>query len=111
MPRLWYATDLSVNPPSKEIGTTGIYYLPFTYDPEGSGLTATAATCRLVNLATLVELDEQPEISAVAENACVVTVDVDTLGLVRGERYELLVSFTLSNDEIEPGTLVLEVVA
>ena len=116
MPRTWYATDLSVNPPSKQISTTDLYEIPFESDSS-----ADDAACRLIDLSTQVEVvqtfagdddDETgpPPISEVLANIATVTIDAAELGLERGHAYELTVTFS-DDDEAWSGVLVLVVVA
>ncbi len=111
MPRAWYATDLSVSPPSREIAATDVLEIPFESDQP-----ATSATCTLVELNTLTVITDGedppsgPPVSAVASDIATVTIDGPALGLERGHNYELRVTFA-DADEAWSGTLVLVVVA
>jgi hypothetical protein len=111
MSRTHYCTDISVGNCYEEVATPGNYFIPFDYDPEDSGLSATAAAVRFVDRRTMEETDIQPAISAVASNRAIVTVNAETMMLERDREYELVVTFTLSNGEKRPGMLVLIFVA
>jgi hypothetical protein len=114
MPRAWYATDLSVSPPSRQIGATDVLEIPFQSDE-----TATTATCKLIELGSGLEVlqddidPEDPQIpppnTSVASDITTVTIDGTALGLERGHAYELAVTFA-DADEAWTGTLVLVVV-
>lgn len=116
MPRQYYMTELSVGPPVP-ISTETIDDYVFTFNPvneEGvdSGLTAVTAEVEVRDLATLLELtDETLTISTPDDNTSVVHVDAAALGLQRGEHYEMLVRFILSDNTTDEGTLVFSVVA
>jgi hypothetical protein len=114
MPRTHYQTDLSVGPPL-EISQYAVEQIPFTYDPEDSGLSAVTATCVLRDLGSGLDVeideDDDPIITTPDEDVSVVTIDADALGLARGQSYELLVVFTLDNDTTDEGSLILKVVA
>lgn len=105
MPRAWYASDLSVSPPSREMAATDTLLIPFESDNA-----ATSATCSLIDLATMTATAVQPTISAVASDIATVTVNGTTLGLERGHNYELAVTFADADEEWS-GVLVLVVVA
>ena len=110
MPVRYRQTDLSMGPPL-ETSDTETRLLAVPYDPEGSGVNATSAVVRLLHLATHLPTAVQPTISAVSNNSAVVTLDCTALSLKRGEVYELMVTYTLTNGEERSGTLVVRVVA
>lgn len=105
MPRTWYASDLSVSPPSRELAAADTLLIPFESDTA-----ATSATCRLIDLATGLETDPQPTNSSISSDITTVTINGEDLGLERGHNYELSVTFA-DADEAWTGTLVLVVVA
>ena len=110
MPVHYKMTELSIGPPL-EVSTTETRLLSIPYDPEGSGINAVSAVVRLLHMATLALTAVQPTIGAVSNNSAVVTLDCTALGVLRGEWYELMVTYTLTNGEERSGTLGVRVVA
>ena len=103
MVRVWYATDLSVTPPSREMAAVDVLEIPFESDTA-----ATSASCNLIDLASGLATAVQPTNTAVASDITTVTVDGPALGLQVGHAYELAVTFS-DADEAWTGTQVLVV--
>lgn len=105
MPKRWIETDLSVSPPSFQIGDTSVE--AFVFDAQQA---VTAATVVLTNVATKAVIATGVSV-VLATPLVTVTVNAPTAGLVRGEVYELELTWTNSAGRKWPRTLVLECVA
>jgi hypothetical protein len=105
MARTWYATGLSVNPPSFEIGNTSVEQ--FVFDAE-QAVTACTAVLTEIGSGTVITLG----VSVVlATPLATVTINAPTAGLTRGKTYELEITWTNAAGRKWPRTLVLVVVA
>lgn len=98
----WRATDLSVDPPSYEMGSADEETLAFD-----AAQPVTAVTARLVTLPGLV-----PASRATVTATLVGTVaNVVVSGIARGETYELSVTFSAADGRRWTRTLVIVGVA
>jgi hypothetical protein len=98
----WQATDLSVSPPSRQVGSADRLKLQFD-----AGEAVTAGTAKLTRLDTGENASSLIESAALAGQVLTVTVS----GMVRSVAYELAVTFTGSDGVRWTRTLVLVCVA
>lgn len=98
----WQRTNLSVNPPSREIANTDREVLRFE-----AGEAITGASAHVVRLDTLAVVDGVVEAVDVDATGASVTVS----GLTRGVTYEMSIVFTRSNLTRWTRTLVLRCIA
>lgn len=105
MPKRWTETDLSVSPPSLQIGDTSVE--SFVFDAQQA---VTVATVVLTNVATGAVVASGVSVN-LATPLATVTVNAPTAGLVRGEVYELEITWTNAAGRKWPRTLILECVA